>query len=280
MTENQSRKLILGLQSWSVREQLRISPIDTLAKISNLGFNYIETTDLEEAEQLKPLAEDHGIKIKSSFLFWLHITGNWHLKNSFNYPWSTDKTTLYEIAEKSASLGLTHINLGYISEAERDINTLKRVTEKLNYAAEIFSRFGLVFSYHNHAFEFENKNGFVFYDYLIQNTDANLVKLELDTLWSHVTGFDLINFIENFSHRIELIHLKNIKPHFPMTYDDSKMPDNFFTSLDDGTIAMKELFQKAINQGIHHFYIEQDFSENIFTDLDHSFQFCENNRLL
>ena len=55
----------------------------------------------------------------------------------------------------------------------------------MNAAGELAKAAGLQFFYHNHNFEFENKqaDGTPFYDMLLAETDASLVKFELDLYW-------------------------------------------------------------------------------------------------
>ncbi len=277
MSAKQNIEMILGVQSWSIRKQLEKDPILTLEKLSNLGFSYIETTDLEEAKQLNTYASHFGITIKSSFLYWLHITDNWHLDESIDYPWPAKKTDLSELASQCVSLGLSHVSLGYISSYEREVDSLKRIVDRLNIASDVFNSFGLTLSYHNHSFEFEDKNEFIFFDYLIQNTDSDKVRLEVDTMWCHVVGIDTQKFLTNHAEKIEIIHLKNLKPEFPKVFDDAKMPKQFFTSLDKGVIPMNTLITKARDLGIQHFYLEQDYSDAIFDDLSKGLQLFNEN---
>ena len=59
------------------------------------------------------------------------------------------------------------------------------LAERLNEAGALAKADGLQFFYHNHNFEFENKqaDGTPFYDILLEETDPDLVKFELDLYW-------------------------------------------------------------------------------------------------
>lgn len=59
------------------------------------------------------------------------------------------------------------------------------LADRFNKAGAMAARAGLQFFYHNHDFEFTNKqaDGTPVYDILLEQTDPNLVKFELDLFW-------------------------------------------------------------------------------------------------
>jgi len=52
----------------------------------------------------------------------------------------------------------------------------------LNKAAETCKKAGIQLCYHNHDFEFEKEDGKYKYDVLLNDTDKNLVEMEVDCI--------------------------------------------------------------------------------------------------
>ena len=59
-----------------------------------------------------------------------------------------------------------------------------------NKAAETCKKSGIQFCYHNHDFEFQVQNGVFPYDIILEKTDKNNVKMEVDLYWIKKAGQD------------------------------------------------------------------------------------------
>ena len=62
------------------------------------------------------------------------------------------------------------------------VNQLQQIGEKCKESA-------LRFAYHNHHQEFLKLDDQVIYDYILENTDPDLVTMEVDLYWAHKGGF-------------------------------------------------------------------------------------------
>lgn len=263
-----------AVQLWSLRDQLAHSPVDVAQKLQSLNIESVEATDLEEVKTLRAVFNEHGISVTSSFLYWRYFTECWDLHSATSYPWPAAPQSFQALADESAELGLQFVSLGYLTPQERTPDQWQKLIDRLNHAGEVFARNRIQLCYHNHAFEFEAQavNGNArFFDVLINQ--AEHFKLELDTFWCHATGNYPLTLIDQFGDRIHALHLKNILPGFPQTYDDQIMPPTYFTSLGLGEIDMQKVLDKAQEQAIKHAIVEQDFSTNIYMDLQQSMQF-------
>jgi sugar phosphate isomerase/epimerase len=83
-------------------------------------------------------------------------------------------------------------------------------------AAETFERAGrrcrdegLLFCYHNHAWEFDAIDGQIPMHYLCERTDPELVKLCIDVYWVHIGGEEPAEFIRRYADRAAYFHLKD-----------------------------------------------------------------------
>jgi sugar phosphate isomerase/epimerase len=93
---------------------------------------------------------------------------------------------------------------------------------------------GLVFAYHNHAFEFPN-DGF---NLLWASTDSEYVKSQLDIAWCQIGGEDPAAMIKKLKGRLPLVHLKD--------FDPSKSPQ--WTVAGDGLVDWTSTLE-AISEG-------------------------------
>jgi hypothetical protein len=71
----------------------------------------------------------------------------------------------------------------YLLDSERGtLDHYKETADKLNKGGEIAKKAGIQLCYHNHDFEFASQDGKYPYDVLLNSTDADLVKMEMDHL--------------------------------------------------------------------------------------------------
>src|SRR5260370_34149157 len=85
----------------------------------------------------------------------------------------------------------------------------KRAAALFNQAGEAAQKPGIQFAYHNHAFEFEPSEalgGKLPYDFLLAETDPNLVKMEIDLCWITIGGQDPVYDLDRSPRPVPLPH--------------------------------------------------------------------------
>ena len=128
------------------------------------------------------------------------------------------------------------------------------LADRFNKAGAMAARAGLQFFYHNHDFEFTNKqaDGSPVYDILLEQTDPNLVKFELDLFWIIEGGENPLEYLSRDPARYPAYHVKD------RTWKDRpNAPD--FEDVGPGAIDFPDIF--AAGQGRRldkHFFIEHD----------------------
>lgn len=123
-----------------------------------------------------------------------------------------------------------------------------RLAERLNTGAEQAKAVGLQFAYHNHDFEFSPVEGTTGYEILTAQTDASLVKLELDMYWAVKAGRDPLQLMTAHAGRVICCHVK----------DASAAPERTMMDVGAGTIDFKTLLAKGRAMGLKHWFIEHD----------------------
>jgi sugar phosphate isomerase/epimerase len=76
---------------------------------------------------------------------------------------------------------------------------------------------GITFGYHNHDFEFKRVGAIYLLDFLLQNTDPSLLKIELDVYWAAYAGVDPVSYLQLLADRAVLVHLKDMAADRSMT---------------------------------------------------------------
>ena len=259
----------IGLQLWTVRNQLEENPSTTLKAIKEAGYYQVELMDTEQLKTLLPLIKDAGLAVKSSFMNWTLLTGRWDLKEETPLAYGFE-----QIIEDVQKAGLTELVFGYMLPAERStLDDYRKISETLNKAGETCQKAGIQLSYHNHSFEFlpiEDSNG---YEILIDRLDPEAVKFELDVFWSSIAGVAPVPLMKRLKNRIQLLHLKDKLEGTPVIYDESKVPENAFQALGNGVVDLNQVLELAPSIGVKYCMVEQDQSPDPIQDIGVSREF-------
>jgi len=119
---------------------------------------------------------------------------------------------------------------------------------------------GIQFAYHNHAFEFEPSEalgGKLPYDFLLAETDPNLVKMEMDLCWITVGGQDPVKYFDRYPGRFPLVHVKDWTTKGPGGNDYGGatrrvQEPGHMTDVGQGEIDFKRIFAQSGKAGIQH----------------------------
>ena len=112
--------------------------------------------------------------------------------------------------EEAVASGQEYLICSSMPSEGQTIENYKAVAEVFNKAGEDCKKLNLKFGYHNHAYEFESDNDLVLYDVLLDNTDPDLVHMEMDLGWVAYGGKDPLDYFERYPGRFPLWHLKDM----------------------------------------------------------------------
>jgi sugar phosphate isomerase/epimerase len=100
-------------------------------------------------------------------------------------------------ATQAAEAGLKHIVLpSFNGRPEASIDDFKIAAAEMNQIGEITRKSGITFGYHNHDFEFREKEGKLPYDILLSETDPELVSFQMDIFWVKKGGQDPLAYFK------------------------------------------------------------------------------------
>lgn len=149
------------------------------------------------------------------------------------------------------TLGCDYAVIPWVGEEWRQsADRVKQLATILNRTGELCQREGLGFAYHNHWFEFSQVAGTdrLMLDLLLEQTDPNVVKLELDLGWAVYAGADPAALLQRLSGRIPLVHVKDV----------SKDKSNTNVPVSEGIIDWPPLLAAAKAEGVEWYIVEHD----------------------
>ncbi|MFD0697539.1 sugar phosphate isomerase/epimerase family protein [Paenibacillus sp. GCM10027628] len=187
--------LQFGLQLYSVRDELQKDYWGTLEKLAAIGYKNLEIAIHNADEGLEPNATEFrkrldalGMKVVSS-----------HIGPLDRYE---------EIIAYNQELGCTSIALGIAFFKNKQ--EVLDCCQLLNRHGEAYKKGGIDFYYHNHYQEFQKFDDRYAMDIILENTDKDLVKMELDTYWAIRGGVDPIAYLQKLGDRCDLVHQKDL----------------------------------------------------------------------
>lgn len=237
----------IGLQLFTIRDAMAADPKAALARVASLGFNAIEGATytgtqlfygMSAAEYAKTL-KDNGLIAPSSH----YMLGEaMDAKGTLSNEWQ-------KAVDDAAAVGTKYMVCAYLLEPERGtLDHYKATAEKFNKAAEVCKKGGIQFCYHNHDFEFEAQDGKYPFNVLLEQTDKDLVKFELDLYWTSKANQDPIALFNQHPGRFPLWHVK----------DMGKTAEKNITEVGNGSIDFKKIFAQSKKSGLDYFFVEQD----------------------
>lgn len=241
----------IGLQLYTVRDAMQSDPAATLAHVAKIGYNSVEGATYTGSQKfygMEPAAfsrllKQNGLIMPSShYRLGEEKTNGETAKGTMMSGW--DKAI-----DDAAAVGIKYMVCAYLSEQERGgLDHYKKLADDFNKAGEMCKKAGIQFCYHNHAFEFDKQDGKFPYEVLLENTDKNNVKMEMDLYWVTKAGQDPIALINKHPGRFPLWHVK----------DMDKTPEKNFAEVGNGSIDFKKIFKSADKAGVKYFFVEQD----------------------
>jgi sugar phosphate isomerase/epimerase len=247
----------LGVQLFTVRDELRRDLRATLARLREIGFTQAELYGLSGRENR--LFGLTAAELKSAFAANALSVELAHVDGSL--------TNTAAIADFAAELGITTaivalpVELGAARNDRLSVAPVKglaqldALAEKLDRTARDYRARGIRFGYHNHDVELLPVAGVVPLDYLMSRTDPDLVKMELDLGWLALAGANPAEYVRRYSGRIVACHMKDYDARIASDVPERKLVEPGAGAIDFGAVVAAMRDAK-----VEHAYIEIDVS--------------------
>lgn len=201
---------IVGLQLYSVRDDMKKDPIGTLTQVAKFGYKHVEHANYIDrkfygytAKEFKKVLDDLGLKMPSGHT----VMGKNHwdaAKKDFTDAWK------YTV-EDAAYMGQKYVISPWMDESMRKTyDDMARYLDVFNLSGDLCQKSGMKFGYHNHWAEFtEQLNGMKLFDIMMQKLDVNKVIMQLDIGNMYIGGAKALDVISQYPGKFELIHVKD-----------------------------------------------------------------------
>lgn len=265
----------LGLQLYTVRDQMAADAAATLAAIAAAGYRQVELTSIDnDAIRIAALAREAGLAVHSGFLDFNTITA----------PERDGVMSLEKTLDIAQRIGLRHVVFGYIAKDQRDTaEKCRAIADSANAAANKTRASGMRMCYHNHSFEFqpfavgsdpsEDAKPLTAYEIFMERFDPQQMEFELDVFWAKIGGHDPLAMMRRLAGRISQIHLKDLLAGTPVITDESQVPKDAFQELGNGVIDIPAVMHLAKEIGVDQCHVEQDQSPAPLESIAESYQF-------
>ena len=256
----------IGVQLYTVRNQMKQDFEGTLAKVAEIGYREVEFAGYfdHSPQEVKTILDRHSLVAPSAHVDYKILGDKW--------PGMLDAAKI---------VGHKYIVCPWIpEEIRKQPDGWKRAAETFNRAGAASKKAGIQFAYHNHWFEFDPVNGKLPYDTLLEQCDPKLVKMEMDLCWITVGRQDPLKYFNRYPGRFPLVHVKDLTK-IPeasasggQNFGDS-LPE--MTEVGSGIIDWKKIFAQSDKAGIKHYFVEHDNPKNPLESIKISFDYL--NRL-
>ncbi len=187
-----AKKLPVGLQLYSVREQCKADLPGTLAAVAKIGYRGVEFAGYHgrSAGELRKLLDDNGLVACGTHTPYDSVLG--------------DK--LKETVEFNRTIGNTFLIVPWMNETQSKQEWLKRA-KLFNDIADQVKADGMWVGYHAHAHDFKQVEGVSAWDLFFGNTKPEVI-MQLDTANCCEGGADPVAVLKKYPGRARTIHLK------------------------------------------------------------------------
>ncbi len=235
----------LGVQLYSVRDDISKDPVGALEAIAKMGYLEVEGYGYKDgkmfgmpfAEYLKVL-RNNGLSMPSS-----------HCNFSLT-DYDEGKKSLSDRAKRAiddaVAMGQKYIIFPWLTEAER--KEVVKIVQLTEVGAEYAQKAGIRFGYHNHDFEYIQRgpDGRLLIEWLLQEIDPKILAMEMDLYWVCYAKYNPLDWFRLYPGRWELCHAK----------DMAATEKHETIEVGDGTIDFSSIFRQSQLAGLKHYVIE------------------------
>jgi sugar phosphate isomerase/epimerase len=282
-------KMPIGLQLYTLGDLMTKDPAGTLAKLAAIGYKELESAGSPKGNFYGFKPKEFAKMVKDAGMHWrsAHVGGapfsigqimkmaktaedsariQKMMERFKDMPKMANlKDNYQQLADDAAEGGL-----GYLVCSSIPVSTLdeiKTAVDVFSKAGEACKKNGVQFAYHNHQTEFDLVEGVRPFDYILNNTNKDLVKMELDLAWATKAKQDPVALFKLHPGRYPLWHVKDLDK-------TNLMP----AEVGSGIVDFKRIFENAKLSGMKYFFVEQDMAPQPLQNVTNSYAYL--NKLL
>lgn len=253
------KKFKVGIQLYSLRDEMEKDMDATLKAVKEMGYDCVEFAGYfgKTADEVASLLKKYDLEAVS-----VHQS----------YDVFLDKPE--ENVRYLKTIGAKYCAVPWMGiEKHKGNEQFEQAMKEIAQVAALLKENGIQMLYHNHDFEFAKYEDKYLLDWLYETIPADLLQPEIDTCWVHYAGVNPCEYLEKYSGRIEVVHLKDFVcnklgggPVYALIDDegkekkaDSKEEAGFeFRPVGYGIQDFKAILEASEKAGAEYVIVEQD----------------------
>ncbi len=235
----------LGLQLWSVREDMGKDATGTVKALSQMGYREVEGFGYADGKMFGmpitdflKLLKDNGISMPS-----VHNMVTWK-------DYDAGSKSISDAAKKAidtfAANGTRYVVCPYMIDEDRA--RIADMVKVYQAAGEYAKKAGVRFGYHNHNFEFSQRgpdNRYLI-EWILHEVDPKVLAMEMDIYWVAFANHNPLDWFKLYPGRWELCHAK----------DMAKTEKRETIEAGDGSIDFVSIFKQSKVAGLKYYIVE------------------------
>ncbi|MCW5924684.1 MAG: sugar phosphate isomerase/epimerase [Saprospiraceae bacterium] len=235
----------LGVQLWSIREDMGKDTPGTVKALANMGYREVEGFGYSDGKMFgMPIADfskllkDNGISMPSSHVMFT--------SKSFDAASKSLTDSAKKAIDDAAAIGQKYVVCPYMIDEDRA--AVADMVKVFAAAGEYAKKAGLRFGYHNHDFEFTKRgpDNRLIVEWLLHEVDPKLMAMEMDIYWVAFAHHNPLDWINLYPGRWELCHAK----------DMAKTEKRESIEVGDGSIDFTAIFKQSQKAGLKYYIVE------------------------
>lgn len=227
--------LPIGLQLYSIRNEMQEDFIGTLKLVKSMGYEGVEFAGLHghSAGEVKEILKEIGL-----------------IPVSAHVPYNDMISAPEEVFKSYLEIGCKYIAVPYLTpEYRMGGEKGEEAVDGIRSLGKTASQLGLTLLYHNHDFEFDRINGEYALDLLYSQVPGEFLQTEIDTCWVKVAGVDPSQYLGKYKGRSPVVHLKD----FYMEGTDADGAYELIGIKGDGSKKNSSFEFRALGEGLQDF---------------------------
>ena len=208
----------MAIQLYSARdlignaEKYAANHEQVLKALAEMGYTSVEAANFGDGkfygvapEQFKADVEAAGMKVLSS-----HTGRRLSAQELATGDISESLAWWDEALPAHKAAGMEYVVIPSIGKPAT-LKELQVICDYFNAVGKKCKDAGMKFGYHNHAYEMEKVEDKIMIEYLIENTDPELVFFQVDVYWAAYGHYSPADLFNKYPGRFALLHIKDKK---------------------------------------------------------------------
>lgn len=187
--------LKIGLQLYSVRDDMAQDMYAALKKVKEIGYDYVEFAGYfdHSAEEVRSMLDEIGLTCVS-----VHQAYNLFLEEG------------QKAADYLKTIGADYAAIPWMAaEDHKGCDHYDNVIADITKVGRLLKDNGIQLLYHNHDFEFQKYDDKFLLDWIYESVSEDLLQTEVDTCWVKYAGYDPCEYLKQYTGRSPVVHLKD-----------------------------------------------------------------------